>query len=390
MTVPRVRPHWGAAIIFPAKPCCVLSPHYGAKISVAVWGQFDDARMNVTLAASAVEAGATLANYVCVTGLRDAGGLLCSATVRDMIDGDEMEIRARVIVNAAGPFVDVVRRMESAAIEPLLEPSRGTHLVFDKCWAPGADALLIPRTPDGRVLFFVPWEGAVIAGTTEVQAAASREPVPSPEEVNYLFRQLAKWFDPAPQPDDLRASWAGLRPLVVQPDRDGGSKNLVREHHIVVGAKGLVTIAGGKWTTYRLMAEEVVDRAIAEAGLVANPCRTRELPLLGAADYRSELADELVKMYSLDGDIATHLAHAYGDRAEAVLALAPAAPGERLVEGYPYVEAEVVWAARHEMALGVEDVLARRLRLTFINAAAAQAVRPRAEALLCTIVTDKG
>ncbi|MGH8128070.1 MAG: glycerol-3-phosphate dehydrogenase/oxidase [Gammaproteobacteria bacterium] len=353
-------------------------------------GQFDDARMNVTLAASAAEAGAALANYVCVTGLRDEGGRLSAATARDMIGGDEILIRARVIINATGPFADAVRRMESTAIEPLLEPSRGTHLAFDRYWAPGGDALLIPRTPDGRVLFFVPWEGAVIAGTTDVKASAGQVPAPSAEEETYLFNQLADWFDPAPQADDLRASWAGLRPLVVQADREGGTKNLVREHHIEVGAKGLVTIAGGKWTTYRLMAEEVVDRAVETGGLTAQPCRTRETPLLGATGYRSELANELAEKYELDTDIAAHLAHAYGDRAEAVLALAPGVPGERLAEGYPYVEAEVVWAAHHEMALGAEDVLARRLRLAFIDADAAEHARPRVEVLLRSIGRSEG
>ena len=345
-------------------------------------GQFDDARMNVTLAASAAEAGAALANYVSVTGLREQDGRLCAATARDMIGGGDIEIKARVIINATGPFSDSVRRMESTDITPLLEPSRGTHLAFDRSWAPGDDALLIPRTPDGRVLFFIPWEGAAIAGTTDVAASAARVPMPSAEEEAYLFKQLAGWFDPAPQPGDLRASWAGLRPLVVQAGREGGTKNLVREHHIEVGAKGLVTIAGGKWTTYRLMAEEVVDRAVKEGGLSADICRTRETPLLGASDYRPALAHKLAEKFDLAADIAAHLAHAYGTRAEAVLALAPGARDERLAGGYPYVAAEVVWAARQEMAQGAEDVLARRLRLAFIDAAAARKARPRVEQLL--------
>lgn len=345
-------------------------------------GQFDDARMNVTLAATAAQAGAAVANYVSATALRIGDGRVCGARVRDMIGGDAIEIEARVVINATGPFCDGIRRMEDPSAEPIMRPSRGTHLAFDGQWTPGGDALLIPRTSDGRVLFFIPWEGAAIAGTTDVPAAAASVPAPTEEEEEYLFRQLGEWLEPTPRREELRASWAGLRPLVAPPGNGGGTKDIVREHHVEVGARGLVTIAGGKWTTYRLMAEEVVDRAMEEAGFEAGPCRTRELKLAGAEGYSESLARELAERHGLPSDIAAHLARAYGTRAEAVLALAPGAPDERLAKGYPYVAAEVAWAARHEMALGAEDVLARRLRLTFIDAAAAQVARPRVESLL--------
>ena len=351
-------------------------------------GQFDDARMNVTLAVSAAEAGATVVNYVNVTGLCEQRGQLCGAIAIDRVGGGEITIRARTIVNAAGPYVDAVRRMEVADTVPLLAPSRGTHLVFDRRWAPGADALLIPRTPDGRVLFVVPWEGAVLAGTTDVPARAECALVPSAEEEAYLFRQLAEWFEPPPQAHDLRAIWAGLRPLIGQAGRDGGTGNLVREHQVTVGPKGLVTIAGGKWTTYRLMAEEVVDRMVEVGGYDVGSCRTRETPLCGAADYHPGLAQALGNNYGLDADIALHLAHAYGDRAEQVLTLAPGEPGERLSEAYPYVAAEVVWAARCEMALDAEDVLARRLRLAFIDTAASAYARSRVAALLAMAAAE--
>lgn len=345
-------------------------------------GQFNDARMNVTLVITAAEQGATVANYTSVNGLRIVDGAVRGACVRDMINGESIEVEARVVINATGPFADSVRRMEMPQAAPLLQPSRGTHLAFDKTWTPGEDALLIPRTPDGRVLFLIPWEGAAIAGTTDVPVSPARIPVPSEEEEAYLLKQLAEWLEPAPTEKDLRASWAGLRPLVMQSGREGGTKNLVREHHIEVGEKGLVTIAGGKWTTYRLMAEEVVNRAVEEAGFEADPCRTRELRLAGAEGYDEGLPGELASRFSVAEDIARHLARSYGGRASEVLEMAPGAPGKRLVENRPYIEAEVTWARNREMAQGAEDVLARRLRLAFVDGEAARLARARVESLI--------
>ena len=345
-------------------------------------GQFDDARMNVTLVVTAAECGAAVANYASVTSLRIADGRVRGARVRDMLTGEAIEVESRAVINATGPFADSVRRMESPGAEPLLETSRGTHLVFDGSWTPTEDALLIPRTPDGRVLFLIPWEGAALAGTTDVPASPGQIPEPSDEEQTYLFKQLGEWLEPAPTRGDLRASWAGLRPLVRQGGREGGTQNLIREHHIEVGDKGLITIAGGKWTTYRLMAEEVLDRAIAEAGLKAGTCRTRELGLAGAEGYSGDLAEDLGDQYALDHDIALHLAHSYGTRAREVLAMAPGEPGARLVENQPCIEAEVRWAVAREMAQGAEDVLARRMRVAFLDSDAARRARPRVDALI--------
>lgn len=345
-------------------------------------GQFDDARMNISLVVTAAEQGAAVANYASVSGLRISDAKVRGARVRDMLTGEAVEIEARVVINATGPFSDSVRRMESPGAEPLLETSRGTHLAFEGRWTPTGDALLIPRTPDGRVLFLLPWEGAAIAGTTDVPASPARIPEPSEDEEAYLFRQLGAWLEPAPTRDDLRASWAGLRPLVRQRGREGGTKNLIREHYIEVGEKGLVTIAGGKWTTYRLMAEEVLDRAIEVAGLECGPCRTRELKLAGAEGYSETLADEIADHYALDHDIALHLARAYGGYAPEVLAMAPGEIGTRLAENHPYIEAEVLWAAAREMAQGAEDVLARRMRLAFTDSDSARHIRAHVESLL--------
>ncbi len=344
-------------------------------------GQFDDARMAIALIATAAREGAAVANRVETEALPEEDGKLCGANVRDRLDGHRFEIHARTVVNATGPGCDAVRRLENPGAEPLLEPSRGTHLALDACWAPVGDGLLIPKTSDGRVLFLLPWQGRTIAGTTDVAADPSFAPAPSDDEVDYLLRQLGKWLQPAPTRDDLRASWAGLRPLIAE--HAASTANIVREHHVEVGPKGLITIAGGKWTTYRLMAEETVDRVIETAGLApSRECHTRTLALMGAEGFDAQLADQLATQYHLDRDIADHLAHAHGGLAIRVLAEAGSDGSMRLAEDYPYIEAEVTWAKCHEMALTADDVLARRTRLAFLDEAAAAAARPRVEALL--------
>lgn len=344
-------------------------------------GQFDDARMAIALIATAAREGAAVANRVEAEALLEEDGRLCGARVCDQLAGHRLEIHARAVVNATGPGCDAVRRFENPHVEPLVEPSRGTHLAFDAGWAPSGDGLLIPKTPDGRVLFMLPWQGRTLAGTTDVAANSSVAPAASEGEVDYLLRQLGAWLEPAPTRDDLRASWAGLRPLIAE--HAASTARIVREHHIEVGSKGLVTIAGGKWTTYRLMAEETVDRMIETAGLsAASGCRTRTLALVGAEGFHARLADELAAQHHLDRDIADHLAHAYGGLARGVLAESGSDGITRLAAGFPYIEAEVTWAQRHEMALTDDDMLARRTRLAFLDEAATAAARPRVQALL--------
>ncbi|HEX7340942.1 MAG TPA: FAD-dependent oxidoreductase [Rhodanobacteraceae bacterium] len=354
----------------------------GLKGGVAYYdGQFDDARMAITLLLTAVRESAVVTNRMEVTGLLASADRLTGARVRDAVGGSTFEVHARAVVNATGPCSDAVRRMENPQAASLMEPSRGTHLALDAEWAPSGDGLLIPKTSDGRVLFMLPWQGRTVVGTTDVEADAEHAPAPTDAEIEYLLGQLGQWLTPAPDRADVRASWAGLRPLIAE--RAANTASIVREHHVEVGPRGLVSIAGGKWTTYRLMAEEAVDRVIATVGLtVRGACRTRTLPLVGAEGYRAQLADALAAQYSLDADIATHLAHAYGDRAWSLLDAAQADGTRRLVAGHPYIEAEVTWARDEEMALSADDVLARRLRLAFIDAAATTAVRPRVEALL--------
>lgn len=344
-------------------------------------GQFDDARMAIALLVTAAREGATVANRVEVVSLLEQNGQLTGARVHNAFDGQRFEVRARAVVNATGPGSDALRRMEHADAAPLLAPSRGTHLAFDRTWAPRGDGLLIPKTSDGRVLFLLPWQGCSIAGTTDI----ATEPFPSPEasngEIDYLLGQLGEWLEPAPDRAAVRATWAGLRPLIAA--NAVRTADVVREHHVEVGPKGLVTIAGGKWTTYRLMAEETVDRAIESAKLTPRgPCRTRDLVLAGAEGFHDQWAEVLAVRHHLHRDVADHLAHAYGALAENLLAEAGGNRTRRLAGNYPYIEAEVGWARRHEMAITADDVLARRTRLAFLDAAAAAAARPRVEELL--------
>lgn len=355
---------------------------HGLKGGVAYYdGQFDDARMVITLLRSAASERATIANRVAANGFIEDHGRLAGARLVDTVTGHAITVRARAIVNATGSGADAIRRLEHADARPLLEPSRGTHLAFDASWAPRGDGLLIPKTSDGRVLFVLPWQGITLVGTTDVRATPAPDPQPTTEEIDYLIGQLGEWMQPAPGRAALCASWAGLRPLIAA--KAASTAKIVREHHIEVGPKGLVTIAGGKWTTYRLMAEETVDRAIETARLAPrSACRTRELALAGAAGFHPNLADDLVQRHPVDHAIAAHLAHAYGGLADTLLAEGSAGATRRLAPGHPYIEAEVSWAQRHEMALTADDVLARRTRLAFIDRDAAAAARPRIEALL--------
>jgi glycerol-3-phosphate dehydrogenase len=354
----------------------------GLKGGVAYYdGQFDDARMNIALVQTAAREGAMVANRLEAVALNESKGRLSGARLRDVIRGKAFNVRCRAIVNATGSRSDALRRLENPRAEPLLAPSRGTHLVFDQNWAPAGDGLLIPKTSDDRVLFLLPWQGRTIAGTTDIPTDPPRDPEPSPEEIAYLFDQLSEWLEPAPMRADLRAAWAGLRPLIGEGAK--ATARIVREHHIEVGPKGMVTIVGGKWTTYRLMAEESVDRIIEEAELTSRAdCRTRDLPLVGTEGFHAKLANELAVEQGLDSDVVEHLANAYGGLAKELLAGMEEGGRRRLAQDYPYIEAEVRWAQRHEMALTAEDVLARRTRLAFLDEAATQGARSRVEALL--------
>jgi glycerol-3-phosphate dehydrogenase len=342
----------------------------GLSGGVKYWdGQFDDARLAITLARTAVAKGAIVLNHCPVTALIREGGKVKGVVVCDAETGAALRIAAKCIVNATGVWVDDLRNMdrdEGAAEKPaIVAPSQGVHLVVDRAFLPGTHAMLIPKTEDGRVLFAVPWLGKTILGTTDTpRDDVVREPIPFAEEVQFILREAGRYLDRAPQREDVRSIWVGLRPLVKHGGDDGdNTKQLSREHTVLVGRSGMVTVTGGKWTTYRAMAEDVLERCF-DRGLLPRKAKgvTVHLPLIGASKKSG------VSMTHAPGE------HLYGSEATALHAL----PGAKnwlwrdAESGQPALsEAMVRFAVRHEMARSVEDVLARRSRLLFLDAAEA-------------------
>jgi glycerol-3-phosphate dehydrogenase len=340
-------------------------------------GQFDDARLLIHLAMTAADNGATLVNYCPATGvLRDADGYLNGVTARDEETGEELTIPARMVVNATGVFTDSIRCMADPSAEPLVVTSQGIHLVFDRSFLKGDTALMVPRTSDGRILFVIPWHGHAVAGTTDTPLdAPSLEPRPLDEEIEFILETAARYLTRPPSRADVLAVYAGLRPLV---KGEGKTSALSRDHVIHVDTSGLLTITGGKWTTYRHMAEDCVDHAITLGKLPDLPCTTKNLKIHG---YLEDSAAPGSPEGSLD---------VYGSDAEAIRTLAQDPKlAVQLHPDLPYIAAEVVWAARVEMARTVEDVLARHTRALFLNANAAIAMaEPVAKLLAAELGRD--
>jgi glycerol-3-phosphate dehydrogenase len=332
-------------------------------------GQFDDARLLSNLVTTGMEQGATLLNYVGVTGLiKNQAGKIDGVTARDAETGEEFAIRAKVIINATGPFSDVLRRMAEANAEAMIAPSQGAHVVLDGSFLPGETALIVPRTSDGRVMFAIPWHGHTLLGTTDSPVNnVSLEPIALEEEIAFLLKTASLYLAKKPVRRDVLSVFAGIRPLV-KAGRKENTAALSREHTIRTDASGLMTIAGGKWTTYRNMAEDCVNRAARVAGLAPRPSKTKSLNIHG---------------YSAGGSRFGALA-IYGSDApfiQEIIASDPAL-GELLHPALPYCAAEIVWAVRNESARTIEDVLARRTRALFLNAAAAEQMAPRVANIL--------
>ena len=331
-------------------------------------GQFDDARLLIHLAMTAADHDATLVNYCPATGLtRDDEGYINGVSARDEETGEEFAIPARVVVNATGVFTDSIRRMADESVDPLVVTSQGIHLVFDRSFLKSDTALMVPRTSDGRVLFVIPWHEHAVAGTTDTPLdAPCLEPRALDEEIEFILETAGRYLSRPPSRKDVLAVYVGLRPLV---KGEGKTAALSRDHIIHVDTSGLLTITGGKWTTYRHMAEDCVDHAITLGRLRDEPCPTHTLRIHG---------------YLQDSDTLEGLG-VYGSDAEEIRALAQDPKlAVQLHPDLPYVAAEVVWAARAEMARTVEDVLARRTRALFLNAGAASAMAEPVAALLAT------
>jgi len=353
----------------------------GLKAGVVYYdGQFVDTRMAMTLALTARRAGAAVANHVMATGLiRDAKGRVAGATVEDRLSKEGWTIRARTVINATGPYADAVCRMDDPDAMPILKVSSGIHIILDKRFVPPGSGMLIPKTDDGRVLFILPWQGHALIGTTDEPAAVTDHPRPEEEDIAYLLDHIRRYFNVAVTRADVRSVWCGIRPLVFDP-KAKDTAQLARDHVIIESQSGLITISGGKWTTYRLMSEQAVNRAVAVGGLTkAGPCRTSTLTLFGGDNFRQDGEADLARKFGLDADIAHHLHRMYGDRAPDVAGLAK---NVRLHPDHPYVEAEIIHAVRQEDAVHAADVLVRRTTLALVDRAAAIAAVARTVAVM--------
>ncbi len=344
-------------------------------------GQFDDARMNILLAATADAKGAVICNYAKVTELIQTRGRVTGAKIEDQLSQNSFPITAKVVINAAGPFLDAIRKMESQRSLPLLSASSGSHIILDKKHSPPETGLLIPKTEDGRVLFLLPWNGQTLVGTTDNPAPITSNPKPSEADIQFILRQINNYFSLKITRSEVKAAWTGLRPLVSDPGASDTAK-LSRDHIINVSGHGLITIAGGKWTTYRKMASDTVDAAITLGSLKAGPCITEKTLILGAENYQDSLSADLQKQYQFATDIAVHLTRAYGYRCHEFLSRVSPELKERLHPNYPYLKAEVIHAVTKESARTAIDVLARRVRLGFLDTEATMHVAPEVTRLM--------
>jgi glycerol-3-phosphate dehydrogenase len=332
-------------------------------------GQFDDARLAVNMARTAAEQGAVVLNYARVTDIvKNDEGETAGVVVTDRETGAEHTLRARAVINATGAWTDDIRQMDDPAAGSIIRPSQGVHLVLPRDFLPGESAIMVPKTDDGRVLFAIPWLDRVVVGTTDTPVeTAELEPVPFEEEVAFLVEHAGRYLSRDPTRDDVLSVFAGIRPLVGSED-EADTASLSRDHTLLISESGLVTIAGGKWTTYRKMAEDTVDQAAILADLEDRPCVTDDLHIHGHhanADRFGELASY--------GSDAPRLRELFKEER---------AYGGALHDAFATRAGEVVWAARHEMARTVEDFLSRRTRALILDARAAIAVAPRVAELM--------
>ncbi len=342
----------------------------GLKGSIRYYdGKFDDARLAVNMAQTAIENGASLLTYTKVTGLLKSADKVTGIETVDMLTGSTAKYNGKIVINATGVFVDDILQMNNPATKKMVRPSQGVHVVLSKSFLNSESALMIPKTADGRVLFAVPWHEHLLVGTTDTPLNQhSLEPRALKEEVDFILATAAGYFNRKPKAKDILSVFSGLRPLAAPAKGDTNStKEISRDHKLIVSAKGLITITGGKWTTYRLMAEETVDLAIAQAGLNPKACLTQNLSIHGSTSIKEN----------------SHLA-IYGTDCNKIKALINEHPGlgKPLHPSFPFVEAEVVWSARNEMAETVEDILSRRLRVLVIDAQAAKDMAPKVASLL--------
>ena len=319
-------------------------------------GQFDDARMAVSLAQTAENHGASLLNYFGVKGLLKDGDMVTGVRAQDELSGEEFEISAKVVINATGVFSDEILQMDQPGSKKLIVPSQGVHIVLDQSFLNGPHAIMVPHTTDGRVLFAVPWNDYVVVGTTDTLIEApNEEPTALEEEIEFILENAGAYMTKQPTRADVKSVFSGLRPLAAPEDNGSATKEISRHHKVTVSTSGLVSILGGKWTTYRKMSEDLINTAQSVGGLPERACITHSLPIHGY-DYNSDWSNPM---------------HVYGTDIDKISALDEKG-NTSLSETVHLTKNQIIWAVREEMAMTVEDVLARRTRTLFLNAAEAK------------------
>jgi len=318
-------------------------------------GQFDDSRMAVALAHSCMAKGGVVLNYFKVTALlKDVNGKINGVKATEEISGEEFNFKANIVINATGVFADDIARLDNPGAHATIKPSRGVHIVLDKSFLESETAIMIPRTDDGRVLFAIQWHEVVVVGTTDRPLdTISLEPVAQDSEVDFILQTAAKYLMKPPRREDILCTYAGLRPLAANPNKPGSTKAISRRHKITLSPSGLLSIIGGKWTTYRRMAEETIDKAIKEGFLEKRNCVTSEL-----------------KLTTLSSSYSANRLNIYGDKFFEIEKLIHDRPelGIPIDPRFPYTRAEIIWICRNEMPVMIEDILARRTRALFLNA----------------------
>lgn len=328
-------------------------------------GQFDDSRMAVTLALTADDNNGVCLNYFKVDSLIKEDGKICGVKATDVLENKEYSIKGKIVINCTGVFVDEVMQMDAPETKKKVRPSQGVHLVVDSSFLGGDSALMIPKTKDGRVLFGVPWHGKVVLGTTDTPLnESSLEPRALEEEIDFILDQAGQYLTKKPTRADVLAVFAGLRPLAAPQENSDGkkTKEISRSHKIYKSKSGLLTITGGKWTTYRVMAEEIIDEAIKMAKLEKKACVTADMKLHG---------------YKQNVD-RSQWSYVYGSDADEIETLG----NEKLIDSYTFTKGQVIWAVRKEQAMTLEDVLARRVRALFLDARMAIEIAPKVAAIM--------
>ena len=339
-------------------------------------GQFDDSRMAVTMATECVKKNGTALNYFEVTGLlKNENGKVTGVRALDLETGDQITIRSKLVINATGVFADEIHRMDNPSARPTIRPSQGVHIVLDNSFLAGTSAIMIPKTDDGRVLFAIPWYNKVVVGTTDTPLdIVTNEPKALEEEINFILKTAGNYLTKKPSRSDALCIFAGLRPLAANPDNTTATKEVSRRHKITLSASGLLSIVGGKWTSYRRMAEETIDKGI-KAGLIE----------------RKKCVTKTFRFYSNDVKMKSERLRIYGKGAVEIEKLIDDKPelGGLLDPRLPYTKAEIVWICRNEMPRKLEDILARRTRSMFLDARASSSIATEvAEIMAGELKTD--